>query len=81
MPWRWGWPPYIAQRVLDDRARAGADLDQASDDLKDTIAKAKRIHRVANNLERAREHNHFSESMELLFAAPRSPARRTRHDD
>lgn len=81
MPWQKRWPPYVSQRVLDDKVRAGADLDQSSDDLKDTIAKARRIHRVADSLDRARERNHFSESMELLFAAPRSPARRTRHDD
>lgn len=81
MPWQRGWPPFVSQRVLDDKARAMADLDQASDDLKDTIQKARRIHRVADGLARAREQNHFSESMELLFSAPRSPARRTRHDD
>lgn len=67
MPWRRGWPPYISQRVLDDRARATADLDQASDDLRETAVKAVRIHRVADRLESARDRNHFSESMELLF--------------
>lgn len=81
MPWQRGWPPFVSQRVLDDRARAAEDLDQSSGDLKDTIAKAQRIHRVADDLTRARDRNHFSESMELLFAAPRSPAQRTRHDD
>lgn len=67
MPWRKGWPPYVSQRVLDDRLRAMSDLDQASDDLRDTAAKAVRIHRVADSLERAKVRNHFSESMELLF--------------
>ncbi len=78
MPWQRRWPPYVSQRVIDDRRKAGADLDQASDDLKETIAKARRIHRVADSLERAREHNHFSESMELLFAAPRHHPKDTR---
>lgn len=81
MPWQRRWPLYVSQRVIDDRARAGADLDQSSGDLRDTIQKAKRVHRVADTLERVRERNHFSESMEILFTAPRSPARRTRHDD
>lgn len=71
MPWQKRWPPYVSQRVLDDRNRAADDLDQSSGDLKDTIAKARRTHRVADSMEAARERNHFSASMELLFAAPR----------
>jgi hypothetical protein len=67
MPWQKRWPPFVSQRVIDDRRRASADLDQASDDLRETAAKAVRIHRVADSLERARDRNHFSESMELLF--------------
>lgn len=71
MPWRRGWPPFISQRVLDDQERASEDLDQSSGDLKDTISRARRVHRIADSLTEARERNHFSESMELLFAAPR----------
>lgn len=67
MPWRKGWPPYVSQRVLDDRRRANADLDQSSGDLRDTIRRAVRTERIAGRLDRARETNHFSESMELLF--------------
>lgn len=67
MPWQRGWPPYVSQRVVDDRRRAVDDLDQSSDDLKDTIRRAIRTHRIADSLDRAREVNHFSESMELLF--------------
>ena len=69
MPWQMRWPPYVSQRVLDDKARASMDLDQASDNLKDTIAKARQVRQVTSELTRARERNHFSESMELLFAA------------
>lgn len=68
MPWQKGWPPFVSQRVLDDRRKAAADLDQASDDLRETAAKAVRLHRVADSLTAARDRNHFSESMELLFA-------------
>lgn len=68
MPWQKRWPPFVSQRVLDDRRRAAADLDQASDNLRDTAAKAVRIHRVADSLAAAKESNHFSTSMELLFA-------------
>lgn len=71
MPWRRGWPPYVSQRVLDDRARATVDLDQSSGDLKETIRSAKRVHRVADSLDEARTKNHFSESMELLFTTAR----------
>jgi len=69
MPWRRGWPPYVSQRVIDDQRRAVDDLAQASDDLKDTVRRAIRTHRIADSLEAARDRNHFSESMELLFTA------------
>ncbi len=68
MPWQRGWPPYVSQKVLDDRRRATADLDQSSGDLKETIEHAKRTNRVADSMEEARRRNHFSESMEALFA-------------
>ncbi len=67
MPWQKGWPPYVSRRVLDDRRRASDDLDQSSEDLRETAAKAVRIHRVADSLVRAKARNHFSESMEYLF--------------
>lgn len=73
MPWQRGWPPFVSQRVLDDRRRASIDLDQSSGDLKDTIRSAKRMHRIADDLDQARRNNHFSESMELLFAPPHRP--------
>lgn len=77
MPWQKGWPPFVSQRVLDDRRRSAADLDQASDDLRETVAKAVRAHRVADSLAAARDRNHFSESMELLFAASRTRTKDT----
>ncbi len=79
MPWRRGWPPYVSQRLLDDRRRADADLDQASDDLKDTIRRAVRTERIAGKLVRAREVNHFSESMELLFTSGTTRTRTAHH--
>jgi hypothetical protein len=57
----------VSQRVIDDRERASTDLDQSSGDLKETIQKARRVHRIADRLDEARSRNHFSESMELLF--------------
>lgn len=72
MPWQKGWPPYVSQRVADDRARASTDLDQSSGDLKETIRRARRVHRIADDLADARRNNHFSESMEMLFASHRS---------
>lgn len=78
MPWRRGWPPFVSQRVIDDRDRATADLEQASDDLKDSAQRALRTHAVADRLAVAGRSNHFSESMEALFATraerpPRQP--------
>lgn len=72
MPWQKRWPPYVPRRVAEDRHRAASDLDQASDDLRETAAKAVRAHRVADRLAAARERNHFSESMELLFTPARA---------
>lgn len=69
MPWQKRWPPYVSQRVIDDRLQAMEELERASDDLKDSARRALRTHRVADSLERARDRNHFSESMEQLFAA------------
>lgn len=77
MPWQRGWPPYVSRRVAADRERASADLDQSSGDLKETIQKARRMHRIADDLDRVRRRNHFSESMELLFDSPRTY--RTQH--
>lgn len=68
MPWQLKWPPYVSQRVLDDRRRAADDLDQSSGDLKETIEHARRVTRVATALQDTRSRNHFSESMEILFA-------------
>jgi hypothetical protein len=79
MPWQKRWPPYVSQKVIDDRRRAVDDLAQASDDLKDTVRKAVRTHRVADSLEAARARNHFSESMELLFATRTPRASSTAH--
>jgi hypothetical protein len=70
MPWQWGWPPYVSRRVLDDKERASADLDQSSEDLTEAIRSAGRVHRIADSLDGVRRRNHFSESMELLFAQP-----------
>lgn len=69
MPWQLRWPPYVPQRVVDDRRRAADDLDQSSGDLKETIARATRVERVTGRLGEARERNHFSEGMESLFAS------------
>lgn len=71
MPWQMGWPPYVSQRVIDDRRRATEELERASDDLRDSVERAKRTARVADALARVRTRNHFSESMEQLFATNR----------
>lgn len=71
MPWRRGWPPYVSQRVIDDRRRATEELERASGDLSDSAERAKRTHAVADALAKVRTRNHFSESMELLFATTR----------
>ncbi len=74
MPWQRRWPPYVSQRVLDDQRRAVEELERSSGDLRDSAERAKRTHRVADALDRVRESNHFSESMELLFATKRKPS-------
>lgn len=74
MPWQKGWPPYVSQRVLDDRRRALEELERASDDLRDSVEHVKRTERVASALADVRSRNHFSESMELLFATKRKSA-------
>lgn len=71
MPWQLGWPPYISQRVLDDRRRALKELERASDNLRESAKRAQRTYRVADALDDIRSRNHFSESMELLFATKR----------
>ena len=74
MPWQRKWPPYVSQRVLDDRRRAADALDQSSGDLRETIEHAKRVTQVATALQDTRARNHFSESMEILFATTRRTA-------
>jgi hypothetical protein len=77
MPWQKRWPPFVSQRVVDDRAKALESLERASGDLKESAARAIRTHRVADDLDEARQRNHFSESMEALFAQRGAHPRRS----
>jgi len=69
MPWRWGWPPWESAQVRADRQRALDAVERATLDLDDTRRRLLRTDRVTENLAHARGRNHFSESMEALFAA------------
>lgn len=75
MPWRWGWPPWTSAKLQDDHQRALDQVERATVDLSDTRAKMARTERVADNLRAVKGRNHFSESMEALFATAR------RHQD
>lgn len=69
MPWRWGWPPWEPKQVRADQARALEAIERATLDLTDTRRRVARAERVAESLQHAKARNHFSESMEALFAA------------
>lgn len=69
MPWRWGWPPWTPAKLQDDHRRALEQVERATVDLSDTRAKMARTERVADNLRAVKGRNHFSESMEELFAS------------
>jgi len=73
MPWRWGWPPWESERIRADRRQALENLERATVDLDETRKKAQRTARVADALDRAHMRNHFSESMEQLFAQRTTP--------
>jgi hypothetical protein len=72
MPWQREWPYWVSSRVVEDRRAALEELERASGDLRETTDKAVRMHAVAEGMRRARQRNHFSESMEALFATARS---------
>lgn len=73
--WHWGWPPWASPRIRADRQRALEAIERATIDLSETRAEVRRTARIADSLNAARHRNHFSESMEQLFAAhaPRTP--------
>lgn len=70
MPWRWGWPPWVPERLQEDHRRALQEVERSTIDLTETRRQAMRTGRVADGLHRARARNHFSESMEQLFQFP-----------
>jgi hypothetical protein len=78
MRWRWGWPPWVSARIRADRQNALDAIERATIDLSETKASIRRTAKIADSLSAARRHNHFSESMEALFAA-RARATRTAH--
>jgi hypothetical protein len=74
MPFQREWPFWVSDRVVADRRAALEELERASGDLKETKDKAIRTHEVAASLRESRRRNHFSTSMEELFATVRHPA-------
>lgn len=78
MRWRWGWPPWVSARIRADRQNALDAIERATVDLSETKVEVQRAARIADSLSKAHLRNHFSESMEALFAA-RARATRAAH--